>query len=83
MNPVQMNTQIWFDSNQSRRKLDLIFRNSLPASIIQYQDGTICSVFAMLFFPHYQPIYPSGPPESLFLTLQTSCYQPNIPAPSL
>ena len=83
MNLVQINTQIRFDLNEPRRKLDLIFRNSLLAKTIQCQDGTVCSVFPMLFFPHYQPIYPPRLSESLFLSLRTSCYQSNIPVPSL
>ena len=83
MNLVQMNAQIWFDLNQPRRKLDPIFRNSLLAKTILCQDGTVCSDFLMLFFPHYQPIYPPRSSESLFLSLRTSCYQSNIPVPSL
>ena len=83
MNFVQINTQIWSDLNEPRRKLDLIFRNSLLVKTILCQDGTVCSDFLMLFFPYYQPIYSPRSPESLFLTLRTSCYQPNISNPSL
>ena len=83
MNFVQINTQIRFDLNEPRRKLDLIFRNSLLAKTILREDGTVCSDFPMLFFPYYQPIYYPRSPESLFLTLRTSRYQPNISNPSL